>query len=88
MFTESEEGAFDIILMDIRMPNMDGLQATRAIRALNRRDAKTVPIIAMSANAYDEDIQKSLDAGMNTHLAKPIEPQKMYETIEKYIKEK
>lgn len=67
------------------MPVMDGLTATRAIRALDRKDAKKIPIIAMSANAYDEDIKKSLDAGMNEHLSKPIETQKLYETLEKLI---
>lgn len=76
---------FDAILMDIRMPEMSGLDATKAIRALKRADAKTVPIIAMSANAYQEDIQKSLAAGMNAHLAKPIEPEKMYGAIAKQL---
>lgn len=68
------------------MPVMDGLEATKAIRALSREDAKKVPIIAMTANAYAEDVQKSLEAGMNEHLAKPVEPAKMYETIAKYVK--
>ena len=81
MFEKSAPGYYSILLMDIRMPNMDGLDATRTIRSLDRPDAKTIPIIAMSANTYTEDIQKSLDAGMNAHLAKPIEPTKIYETI-------
>lgn len=84
-FSNSEVGYFDAIIMEIRMPVMDGLTATRAIRALDREDAKKIPIIAMSANAYDEDIKKSLDAGMNEHLSKPIETQKLYETLEKLI---
>lgn len=79
---------FDVILMDIRMPVMDGLEATKAIRALERKDAQEVTIIAMSANAYEEDVQSSLQAGMDSHLAKPVEPQKMYDTIEQYIGKK
>ena len=64
---------------------MNGLEATIAIRQMNRGDAKRIPIIAMTANAYDEDMRQSLDAGMNAHLAKPIEPQVMLETLAKYI---
>ena len=63
------------------MPVMDGYEATVAIRALNRRDAKTIPIIAMTANAYEEDIKKCIKAGMNAHLAKPIEPALLYSTL-------
>lgn len=81
----SEEGYFDAIVMDIRMPVMNGLEATMAIRQMSRSDAKRVPIIAMTANAYDEDMRQSLDAGMNAHLAKPIEPPVMLETLAKYI---
>lgn len=87
-FKQSKVGRFDAILMDIRMPVMDGLEATRAIRSLNRGDAKIVPIIAMTANAFTEDMQKSLDAGMNYHLAKPIEPKKLYETLAQYMTDK
>lgn len=76
---------FDVILMDIRMPVMTGLEAAKAIRSLAREDAKSVPIIAMTANAYDEDVQMSMDAGMNEHLAKPIEPKKLYDTLIKYM---
>ncbi|MDD2971904.1 MAG: response regulator [Lachnospiraceae bacterium] len=83
-FAESEPGTYDIILMDIRMPVMDGLTATKKIRALDRADAGTVPIIAMTANAFDEDVQISLNAGMTGHLAKPIDPQIFYATIEKW----
>ena len=68
------------------MPKMDGLQATEAIRALDRPDAKTVPIIAMTANAFDEDVQRSLQAGMNAHLSKPVEPEHLYETLAELIK--
>lgn len=85
-FQESEPDTFDVVLMDIRMPVMDGLEAAKAIRALPREDAQRVPIIAMTANAYAEDVQKSLEAGMNEHLAKPVEPAKMYETIAKYVR--
>ena len=83
-FAASAEHFYDAVLMDIRMPVMDGLTAARAIRSLPRADAKTVPIIAMTANAFDEDAQKSLDAGMNAHLAKPIEPNKLYETLAEF----
>lgn len=81
-FTSREPGSIDAILMDIRMPVMDGLQASRAIRSLQREDALQVPIIAMTANAYDEDRQKSEAAGMNGHLAKPIDTKVLYETLE------
>ena len=87
LFSESEPGHFDVILMDVRMPVMDGLSATRAIRALDRPDAKTIPIIAMTANVFDEDVERSHQAGMNAHLAKPIEPERMYETMAKFIME-
>ena len=85
MFAVSEEGQFDAILMDIRMPVMSGLEATRAIRALERKDAQKVPIIAMSANAYAEDVEKSKEAGMNAHLSKPVEPAKLYDTLVKCL---
>jgi len=81
MFSASAEGFYDAILMDVRMPVMDGLSATGRIRALARSDAKTVPIIAMTANAFDEDVQRSLQAGMNAHLSKPVEPERLYETL-------
>ncbi|SHK56116.1 hybrid sensor histidine kinase/response regulator [Hespellia stercorisuis] len=84
-FNASPEFGFDVILMDIRMPEMSGLDATRAIRALARADAAEVPIIAMSANAYCEDVNKSLEAGMNAHLAKPVEPGKLFDTLEEIV---
>lgn len=85
MFGQSELGHYDVILMDIRMPIMDGLEATREIRALNRKDAGTVPIIAMTANAYEDDRQKSKAAGTNAHVAKPIEPALLFEEMARYI---
>ena len=84
LFRASEPGTFDMILMDIMMPVMDGLEATRQIRALDRTDAATVPILAMSANAFTDDIALSREAGMNEHLSKPLEFGKMMETIAKY----
>lgn len=73
LFETRPKGTFDLILMDIMMPEMDGYEATRAIRALAREDARTIPILAMTANAFDEDVEKSKEAGMNGHLSKPIE---------------
>ncbi|MBR4153095.1 MAG: response regulator [Selenomonadaceae bacterium] len=84
-FAKSPEGYFDAVLMDIRMPIMDGLTATESIRALNRSDAKKVPIIAMTANAFDEDVQRSLQAGMNAHLSKPVEPEHLFQTLAELI---
>lgn len=81
LFEESERGTFDAILMDVRMPVMDGITATQKIRELKRADAKTIPIIAMTANAYDEDKKQTYEAGMNAHLAKPIEPRMLYDTL-------
>lgn len=74
--------------MDIRVPVMDGLTATRAIRRLRKASAKTIPIIAISANAFEEDINKSMDAGMNEHLSKPIEPDVLYDTLDKWVNRK
>ena len=82
-FRESPVGTFDAILMDIMMPVMDGLTATREIRASNRADAKTVPIIAMTANAFHEDAQQCFDAGMNVHLAKPLQIRQVVSAIAK-----
>jgi CheY-like chemotaxis protein/two-component sensor histidine kinase len=84
-FQYSPVGEYDAILMDVRMPIMDGIEATKAIRALGRPDAKTVPIIAMTANAYEEDVQNCLNAGMNAHLAKPVKPATMYKTISEHL---
>ena len=85
MFNAKPLNWFDAVLMDVRMPVMDGLEATRAIRELDRPDARTVPIIAMTANAFDEDVQRSLQAGMTAHLSKPVEPERLYETLDKLI---
>ena len=81
MFAAHPAGYYDAILMDVRMPVMDGLAATAAIRALDRPDAKTIPIVAMTANAFDEDVQRSLQVGMNAHLSKPVEPERLFETL-------
>ncbi len=86
LYQLSERGRYDLILMDIRMPVMNGLEAAETIRGFEREDAKTIPIIAMTANAYEEDIQKSISAGMNGHLAKPIEPKLFYQELLKWIK--
>ena len=85
MFMEHEANYYDIILMDIKMPVMDGLQATEKIRALERIDAAMIPIIAMTANAFDEDVELSLKAGMSAHLSKPIDRMILYKTIADWI---
>lgn len=84
-FAESEENYFDAVLMDIRMPVMDGLKAAELIRKLKRKDAKNVPIIAMTANAFDDDRRATEAAGMDEHLSKPIKPETFYRTLEKHI---
>ena len=81
LFKEKPTGTFDAILMDLMMPVMDGYTATRKIRELERSDAKTVPIIAMTANAFQEDAEKCIAVGMNAHLAKPLDIEKMKKTI-------
>ena len=85
LFAGSSPGTYDAILMDVRMPEMDGLEATQVIRAMDRPDARTIPIIAMTANAFDEDVQRSLQVGMNAHLSKPVEPEHLYQTLEELI---
>ena len=87
LYMEKTEGYYDAILMDMRMPEMDGLTATKTIRSSGRKDAQSIPIIALTANAFDEDVQKSLQAGLNAHLSKPIEPDVLFETLEKLIRE-
>ena len=81
-------GRYDVILMDIQMPEMDGLQATRAIRALGTPEAATIPIIAMTANVFKEDIEKCVDAGMNDHLGKPIEMTCVMDMLSRYFRAK
>ena len=83
-FENHEAGTYDVILMDIMMPVMDGLTAARTIRKENRKDAQTIPIIAMTANAYAEDVQMVRDAGMNAHLAKPLDSKTVLRTIAAY----
>ncbi|MGO4945595.1 response regulator [Blautia sp. Sow4_E7] len=84
-FQQSADGYFKAILMDVRMPVMNGIEATREIRALSREDAKKIPVIAMTADAFDEERKQTLDAGMNYHLSKPINPQILYNVLSKYM---
>lgn len=86
MFESSELGYYDIILMDVRMPVMDGYQATSTIRAMKRTDAMTVPIVAMTANAFNEDVKASMDIGMTDHLSKPVELDKLVTTLANCIR--
>ena len=85
LFRSNPPGTFRLILMDIMMPVMDGLTAAKTIRALDRADAKTIPIFAMTANAFREDVTRSLDAGMNEHLNKPLDMEQLLSTIQKYL---
>jgi signal transduction histidine kinase/ActR/RegA family two-component response regulator len=84
-FEDSPSGLYDIILMDVQMPNMDGYQASTAIRGLDRDDAKKVPIVALTANAFKEDIDRALDAGMNAHVAKPVKQDKIIDVVFRHI---
>jgi len=81
VFAKSDEGTFSLVLMDLRMPVMDGYEATRQIRALERTDAREVPIVAMSADAFQDDIKRCLEAGMNGHIPKPIDLPKLYSLL-------
>lgn len=83
-FQESEQGYYDVILMDVRMPIMGGYEATENIRALSRPDAQTIPIIAMTADAFSEDIKKALGSGMNAHTAKPVNIDELLSLLKKY----
>ncbi|HUM82886.1 MAG TPA: ATP-binding protein [Lachnospiraceae bacterium] len=87
MFLASSAGQYDAILMDIRMPVMNGYEATEKIRAAGRPDAKTIPIVAMTADAFSDDVRKCLDAGMNGHIAKPIEPETLYRILRNIMAE-
>ncbi|WP_462332168.1 ATP-binding protein [Schwartzia sp. (in: firmicutes)] len=84
-FLAAEEGTFDLILMDIQMPVKNGYEATKGIRASSHPQAKTIPIIAMTANAFEEDLRNSQEAGMNEHLAKPIDVVKLYKTLARFL---
>ena len=85
LFNNNPVGTFDAILMDIMMPVMDGLTATKAIRALNRPDAGIIPIIAMTANAFAEDVQLAKNTGMNGHIAKPLDMNKLNDVLESWL---
>ena len=82
MFADSPEGYYDIILMDIQMPKLDGYEASREIRGMDRTDAGRIPIVAMTANAFAEDVREALRAGMNAHVSKPIEVDRLLATLE------
>ena len=84
-FQKSPEGYYNVILMDIRMPHMTGYEAAQAIRELNHPDALTVPIIAMSADAFSDDIQRCLGCGMNAHIAKPIDVKELTRLLKRYL---
>ena len=83
-FINNPSGTYDAILMDVMMPVIDGIHATKSIRSLDRPDAKTIPIIAMTANAFNEDVERCIAAGMNAHIAKPLQMDKVISTIAKY----
>lgn len=87
MYSETPPESFDVVLMDMMMPVMGGLESAKLLRSLDRDDAKKIPIIAMTANAFAEDIQKCLEVGMNTHVAKPIDPDLLISIIKKYLAE-
>ena len=84
-FMMNAPGTYDLILMDVRMPLMDGLEATRRIRASGKSDAKRIPIVAVTANAYEKDEQCSMEAGMDAHLTKPVETGVLYETVQRAL---
>ena len=86
LFRNSEPGEFDVILMDIMMPVMNGYEATKMIRSLDREDAKKIPIIAMTANAFTEDRIREKEAGMNEHVAKPVDVELLIKVIHKLMK--
>ena len=85
IISKSKEGRFDLILMDIQMPGMDGYSAARAIRNMDRKDAVTVPIMAMTANAFAQDVEKALNAGMNAHIAKPIDVDELFQKMYHFL---
>ena len=83
LFYRSKPGYYDMILMDVQMPIMNGYEATKTIRRLNHKDAASIPIIAMTANAFAEDVQNAMDAGMTAHIAKPVDMSVLKSTLEK-----
>lgn len=85
MFQRSSQDYYDLVLMDVQMPRMDGCEATRRIRALDRPDARIVPILAMTANAFAEDEAKSRAAGMNAHISKPLDVKTLYATLNAFL---
>ncbi|WP_418725776.1 response regulator, partial [Dysosmobacter sp.] len=85
LFESAEAGTYDLILMDLRMPVMNGYDATRAIRALDRPDARTIPIIAMTADAFSEDIHRCLECGMDAHIAKPLDMRELLRLLQRYL---
>ena len=85
LFLAADAGHFDAVLMDVQMPVMNGYEATRCIRSMERADAKTIPIIAMTANAFAEDMKDAKDAGMNDHIAKPIDMEIIRKTLSRYL---
>ena len=88
MFCQSEEFAYDVILMDIMMPEVDGCEAARLIRSQQRADAETVTILALTANSFAEDVIRTMESGMNAHLVKPINMKILQETVQKLLKKK
>lgn len=85
MVAASEEGYYDLILMDLQMPIMNGHDATRALRAMGRKDTKTIPIVAMTANAFVEDIQQSKASGMNEHMSKPLDIDQLQRMLSRWL---
>ena len=83
---DHQPGHYDAIIMDMQTPEMDGPEATQVIRAIDRPDAKSIPIIALTANAFDEDVQRSMQAGLNAHLSKPVQSDTLFETLESLIR--
>ena len=88
LFRNSEPGEFDVILMDIMMPVMNGYEATKMIRSLDREDAKVIPIIAMTANAFTEDKMRAKEAGMDEHIAKPVDGKLLVKVISEFVENK
>ena len=88
MFRGSASHTYDLILMDIRMPVMNGYEAAKAVRASSQSDSRTIPIIAMTADAYPEDVEKAMQSGMNGHIAKPIDPDHLFDVLQQMMNQK